>query len=152
MIEWFGPNGFDTTQESTITLDSLYNLAAGTYTVVVTDAHGCQGSTAITITQPSQLVILSETLPNGTLESHYAYDLLATGGMPPYTWSIISGSLPAELTLDPITGVISGRPEVAGTYTFTVEVMDSSVTSSTDSVHFCQQRKSYRSRYVQPSS
>ena len=112
VIEWFGPNGFDTTQESTITLDSLYNLAAGTYTVVVTDAHGCQGSTTVTITQPSKLVILSQTLPNGALEAHYAYDLLATGGTAPYTWSIISGSLPAELTLDPITGVISGRPRL----------------------------------------
>ena len=64
-----------------------------------------------------QLVVLSESLPNGTLEAHYAYDLLATGGLPPYTWSL-SWNLPAELTLNSITGVISGRPEVAGTYHF----------------------------------
>ena len=36
-----------------------------------------------------------------------------------------------------LTGVISGKPEVTGTYTFTVEVMDSSVTSSTDTANYC---------------
>ena len=130
-FDWSGPDGF------TSTLQNLTDIAAGTYTLIVTDAHNCQGSQAVTVTQPAKLVVLSQSLPNGTLEAAYSYDLLATGGTAPYTWSIISGSLPADLTLDPTTGVISGRPEVTGTYTFTVEVMDASVTSSTDTAYYC---------------
>lgn len=41
---WAGPNGFIST------LESPCNLAGGTYTVTVTDANGCTGTAAISIT------------------------------------------------------------------------------------------------------
>jgi fibronectin type 3 domain-containing protein len=51
--------------------------------------------------------------------------LAATGGLPPYTWSVIQGSLPAGLTLDANSGVISGTPTAPGTFNFTMQVSDS---------------------------
>ena len=58
-----------------------------------------------------------------------AYNLCipASGGVAPYAWSIISGTLPAGLALDPATGCITGIPAVcsAGTYPVTVQVTDS---------------------------
>ena len=47
------------------------------------------------------------------------------GGITPYTWAISNESLPAGLTLDTSTGVISGTPATPGTAAFTVQATDS---------------------------
>jgi large repetitive protein len=52
-----------------------------------------------------------------------AISLAASGGTPPYTWSIGSGALPGGLTLSSST--ISGTPTAAGPFPFTVNVADS---------------------------
>jgi hypothetical protein len=70
--------------------------------------------------------ITSTTLPNGQENAAYNQTLTATGGTPPYVWTLI-GTLPPGLSLDSATGVISGTPPTgsAGTYNFTVRVDDS---------------------------
>jgi len=72
--------------------------------------------------QPS---IFPNPLPNGQIGTPYATNLVAAGGTPPYTWSIISGALPTGLTLNPAGGTISGTPTVTGTFSFVVRVTDS---------------------------
>jgi len=72
------------------------------------------------------LMIWNSSLPNGTLDTAYSVYLVALGGTPHYTWSKTSGSLPAGLSLNPDTGVISGTPTTAGTFNFTIQVVDSS--------------------------
>jgi putative Ig domain-containing protein len=74
---------------------------------------------------PPQLTITTTSLPNGTVGAPYSQQLSATGGTTPYSWSLISGSLPAGLTLNATTGVISGTPTTAGTSPFTAQVADS---------------------------
>ena len=49
--------------------------------------------------------------------------LVANGGTLPYTWSLAGGTLPTGLTLSS-SGVISGTPTAAGTFSFTVRVTD----------------------------
>jgi hypothetical protein len=46
----------------------------------------------------------------------------ATGGVPPYTWTIASGSLPPDLTLDSFEQKIAGTPTQSGTFSFRLEV------------------------------
>ncbi|MEO8754870.1 MAG: beta-propeller fold lactonase family protein [Casimicrobiaceae bacterium] len=53
-----------------------------------------------------------------------------TGGEPPYTWSIATGALPPGLALNAQTGVVSGTAAVAGLYTFTAQVADSTGTTA----------------------
>lgn len=49
-----------------------------------------------------------------------------SGGVAPYTYSIIAGALPPGLTINPSTGAITGIPRNTGTYSFTVQITDSS--------------------------
>ena len=67
--------------------------------------------------------LLTTALPGATGGTAYSQTLAAQAGVPPYTWSIASGSLPAGLALGPSTGVISGTPTgTSGTSVFTVKV------------------------------
>lgn len=55
----------------------------------------------------------------------YLQSLSASGGTPPYQWSLRAGALPAGLTLDPASGAIRGKPTAPGRVTFTVQIQDS---------------------------
>jgi Putative Ig domain/Right handed beta helix region len=65
-------------------------------------------------------------LPNGTECEPYSTNTLSVqGGTAPYTWSVASGTLPPGLSLTPSDGAITGTPTQAGTFDFTVTVVDS---------------------------
>jgi len=61
----------------------------------------------------------------------YTDVIRVSGGTTPYTWSMLSGTLPSGVTLNGPTGYISGIPDkgTAGSYSFIVEVTDSSATT-----------------------
>jgi len=82
---------------------------------------------AITITQ-TPLTFVTTSLPDATENTSYSEGITVTGGTSPYTWDITSGDLPDGLSLRSSTGVIHGTPDddTAGSYSFTVEVTDSS--------------------------
>lgn len=63
--------------------------------------------------------------PNGLVNVFYTHAFLSGGGELPVTFAITAGSLPAGLTLNTATGVVSGIPTSAGTKTFTITVTDS---------------------------
>ncbi len=71
------------------------------------------------------LRIVTSSLTAGIINIPYSQTLQASGGVRPYTWSVISGSLPLGLTLNGSAGEISGTPTVTNTYTFVVQVTDS---------------------------
>ncbi len=78
---------------------------------------------------PQPVCVTTTTVSNGTVGTAYSAAVSAVGGTPPYSWSLVSGSLPPGLALSS-TGMISGTPTVAGSFAFTVEATDS--TSGTD--------------------
>lgn len=101
------------------------------FTLMVTD----QGSPQLTATQAytlsvsaaPALSVATSSLANAAQGTPYNAALAASGGVPPLTWIISSGSLPPGLTLTPATGQISGTPTAQGTFPFTVQVTDSSL-------------------------
>jgi len=73
---------------------------------------------------PSALAMTSSSpLSNGTLGTSYQQSLSASYGSGSYTWSLIGGSLPSGLSLDP-NGTISGTPAMTGNFIFQVSVSD----------------------------
>jgi hypothetical protein len=71
-------------------------------------------------------------LPSGSLIGAYSQTLSATGGVAPYTWSILSGALPPGLALSS-AGAIAGTPATVGAYSFTVQVLDSASATASQS-------------------
>ncbi len=69
----------------------------------------------------------------GAVGVSYSSSLTAGGGVPPYTFSISSGSLPPGLSLDPSTGAIAGVPTMFGSFSFTATVVDSLGTDTASS-------------------
>ncbi|MEM6367229.1 MAG: Ig domain-containing protein [Myxococcota bacterium] len=67
------------------------------------------------------LLLVSDTLPAGRLQSLYDQRLIATGGEPPYTWSVAEGSLPEGLTLSP-EGRLAGTPDEVGSFALRLSV------------------------------
>jgi hypothetical protein len=76
------------------------------------------------------LSITTISLADGAVGTTYSQTLQAIGGTGSYTWSISLGSLPAGLTLNPSTGLISGVPTTAATTNFTAQVNDGSTTAT----------------------
>ncbi|MGV3528253.1 MAG: T9SS type B sorting domain-containing protein, partial [Flavisolibacter sp.] len=90
--------------------DVISGLAAGTYTVVVTDANGCQVTASFDVAQVNNTITLDETIVNTTCTANNgSITLVASGGNAPYTYLWSTGAT---------TDVISGL--AAGTYTVVV--------------------------------
>jgi hypothetical protein len=100
---------------------NLSGGAAGTYAITNSDSQ-------------VPLSIGTTTLPDATLSVSYFMQLLGVGGVVPYTWAITAGSLPAGLSLNTGSGVISGTPTVTGTFSFTVRLADSASTVVTQAL------------------
>src|SRR5262249_45147424 len=69
------------------------------------------------------LTVTPSTLPGGTRGTNYSQSLDATGGTPPYTFSVVEGALPDGLTLS--GNSITGDPTNGGSFTFTIMASDS---------------------------
>jgi hypothetical protein len=67
----------------------------------------------------------ASALPSATVGTQYSATLQVSGGKPSYAWSIVSGTLPAGLSLNPSSGLIAGTPSASGTSTFMAAVADS---------------------------
>jgi Putative Ig domain len=94
------------------------------FTVKVTSESPAQEATrSYQLVVGAALSLTTATTPQGTRFVPYSTTLAATGGVTPYTWTMVSGSLPAGLSLSS-AGVISGTPTTVGTSNFSVRVAD----------------------------
>lgn len=131
-VSWsYSPPWLTNSGASQLTLSVPSNLGQGTYPFTVTGtssspSYSASASASLAVTAPSgnMLSVTTSSLPGGSEGAQYSQTLAATGGSPAYTWSVNSGSLPPGLTLAP-SGVLSGLPTTAGSYSFTVQVVDS---------------------------
>jgi hypothetical protein len=129
-----------------VSLDPSSGVLAGTpeaegsfeFTVQVSDAsQPSQSRTAsftLTVGPPPALSIATTELAEANAGTGFAQTLIATGGTAPYIWSISSGTLPPGVTLSESTGELAGTPTGSGSFSFTAQTTDSSLTPQTASV------------------
>ncbi|WP_199033348.1 Ig domain-containing protein, partial [Ralstonia sp. ASV6] len=103
--------------------------AGGTFnfTVTATDANSFTASRAYSVSIGAPTVTVSPAAVTAAqVTTAYSQTFSATGGTAPYTYAVSSGTLPAGLSLNASTGVVSGTPTALGSSTFTVRATDSS--------------------------
>ena len=125
-----------------LTLNSTTGVLAGTpttagsvtFTVRATNVNGTATTPVITITTGARPAFTADTPPNNaTTGFPYSYTFKASGSPAP-TFALNSGVLPTGVTLSASTGVLSGKPTVTGTFTFTIKAVNSYGTAVTPSI------------------
>jgi len=86
--------------------EDIDTLVSGTYTIVATDANGCQLSETVTLTEPTDLIVVATdtTLVNCNGDTNGEFVVAASGSVPSYSylWSTSTGSAQANGDTDPI--------------------------------------------------
>lgn len=101
-----------------------------TFTLEVDDSstppQTAQGTVMLQIT--NFLVVSSNQLVMGVLTRFYSQRIQTAGGTPPYSWTATQ-PLPPGLSLDSTSGIVSGTPTMAGSYSVALQITDSSTPS-----------------------
>ena len=122
----------DTGLPSGLSINASTGVISGTATsvgnapvnVVVTDSAGQTATQTINVSVVNPPLSLSCVFPpSATVGTAYTAACTAFGGVGPYLY-FIAGTLPAGLTLNPASGIVSGTPNGLGS-AFSVQVMDS---------------------------
>jgi hypothetical protein len=125
------PDGLSLSAGGTISgTPTSYGIS--TFSVTVTDSNGLISNPvtfSLTVNPGPLTITTTSPLPSGLTETPYSQTLAATGGIPPYSWALTAGGLPAGLTLS-AAGVVSGNASVAGVASFTATVTDSNASTA----------------------
>ncbi|MGD1848490.1 MAG: HYR domain-containing protein, partial [Salibacteraceae bacterium] len=95
-----GTGAYTFNWSNSATTASITGVAAGTYSVTITDANGCTDSASVTITQPANLVTSIGSFTNETCigDNDGAATASVTGGTAPFTYLWSDGSTASNNT------------------------------------------------------
>jgi hypothetical protein len=117
------PEGVTLSQDGVI---SGTPTATGSWpvTVKITDSDIRFDTKTLTLVVAAPLVVTAPLPPPAVVGTDFQLTLVAQGGTAPYTWSLGQALLPNGLVFDPVLGVVSGVPRLAGTFPVTFVVTE----------------------------
>ena len=131
------PGGLQLDSASGVLRGTPQNTGTFTFTVQVTDSANARvtGVYSLTVNAPSLTVTLAAQPTPGAVGVPYNQKLAlaVTGGTAPFTWSLLSGSVPG-LVFDPVTLSLAGTPTASGSFTITVQARDAAGLTASRSV------------------
>ena len=121
---------------------NAYGLIEGTptavgaydFTITATDLTGGTWVNQCSLSVFAPVVFTGSSAPYAQTGVAYFQATGATGGTPPYTFTITSGALPPGILLDASTGALSGIPTTVGRFAFTLQVVDSLGSTSSENL------------------
>lgn len=99
-------------------------ILIGVIWILVIPELNCGGGATTGPPLGPKLSITTAGLVDGMVTFPYSQTMQPAGGVAPFVWSVSSGSLPHNMTLDSSTANISGTPDIAELATFTIQVKD----------------------------
>ncbi|MFC1734616.1 Ig domain-containing protein [Candidatus Hydrogenedentota bacterium] len=123
----FADSGLSFTKKNGILHGVPENAGKYQATATVEDRFGNSVSSKYVfeiVPSATEPIVLTENIPAGRAADPYSLALSASGGYPPYSWSLVSGEIPEGLSLDE-PGTLIGEPTSAGDWSFTLEMEDS---------------------------
>lgn len=139
VIKWNGSNRttvYVSSAQLKTTLAPADIATSGTAAITVytpTPGGGTSAALNFIITTVDPVAITTTVLPSASHKKSYNYPLHASGGIPPFTWSIVNGSLPSGISISD-SGVLSGTPPSTASDAlseFAVQASDSSYSPRT---------------------
>jgi len=124
LIKGSFPEGIEMNSQSGVLYGTATTAGVYTFTLSIHDAINLYAEREFTIDAFDTLTFNTHQIYGMTTQESYTLNLLAKGGLPPYTFNIIAGSLPEGITLSQV-GQISGVPQIWGHTNITVQVTDS---------------------------
>lgn len=111
--------------------------SAGSFALAVSGTDASTGTGPFNTVQTFTLVVNAPTLAltpatgsfTATYAAAFSQAITATGGVGPYSYSL-TGNLPAGVTLNPSTGLLSGSPTASGSFNFAVTATDTGSTGA----------------------
>ena len=127
------PTALTSAKTNTAWTISLRVAAGATLTAKV----GAAMSRKVTEVSETTLAISGMPVTSAQVGTSYAgFTVSASGGTPPYSYSVLSGTLPAGIGLNSTTGSIAGTPTTAGTSSGIVIRATDSTNSTADLTTF----------------
>lgn len=133
-VRWSANTGTISTS-GLFTAPNVPTATTATVTATSTAVSGAKASSSIAISPAasSTLTVSVSHLPDASKGTPYSAGLGASGGSQPYSWKLVSGSLPSGVSVD-AAGILSGSPSQSGSFSFTAKVTDSKSQTASGSV------------------
>jgi hypothetical protein len=129
-VTWQASGG-SIASNGTFTAPAANNGTQITVTAVSVSDSTQRASSTVTIQQLSPLLISGASLDPAEANTPYNENLSASGGTPPYRWTISAGASAPGIQLQSATGALTGTASQLGTYSFTAKVTDAAARSAT---------------------